>query len=555
MKILKKSQLQKPKISLILLDWSVRESFHLLYYLSKQTLPQDQFEVIIVEYYSTVSPAIKKFEDQVDTWALLEMPEEAYYHKHLMYNAGLALSKGELIIICDSDAMAKPTFLQSVVDSFKQDPNIVLHIDQFRNNRQELYPFNYPTFDEVTGRGCGNYDNGLTTGLAVKNDLIHNRNYGACFCAKREDLITIGGADEHIDFIGHICGPYDLTFRLLNLDRKEVWHESEFLYHTWHPGQAGDDNYLGPHDGRHVSTTALDALYDIRSEPHVINPVIEMERQGFEITDQILDEKLILPVYEKITARSFLESKESRKWANQTYKDVIYNGFYIVHKDDYYYAVPKLFYTKNKDGDLDQISSYKYASLSKVKAKIDNYFSIKVKIVPQVVMFYVLCARIWYGIKKVQRLSANRRQNRELSNKNEKGKVVESKESPIRFSTFRKLISRLRLPKEESAYLWRNVKSLFVSIQEYCKMDHEPMTIIMSNSSYEKTILYIAVKLKLVPKIQIIQVRNQLEVENIMGTLSEDANEKAPILLGRQAYIEYLTYFKDSVKKKDVFVI
>jgi hypothetical protein len=81
--------------------------------------------------------------------------------------------------------------------------------------------------------------------MAVKEDIIHSRNYGACFCARRDLLIQIGGADEHIDFIGHICGPYDLTFRLINIGCKEIWHETEFLYHTWHPGQAGENNYLG----------------------------------------------------------------------------------------------------------------------------------------------------------------------------------------------------------------------------------------------------------------------------------------------------------------------
>ena len=254
-RLLRESRRTSPKVSLILLDWSVRESFHLLHYLARQDVPRDAFEVVVVEYYSRVSEAIRKFEAEVDTWALLEMPEACYYHKHLMYNAGIVLARGEICVICDSDAMVKPTFIRSILEAFEREPQLVLHLDQFRNNRRDLYPFSFPSFEEVLGEGCINNAGGKPAGMVDRVDPIHSRNYGACMCARRDALIEIGGADEHVDFLGHICGPYDMTWRLLNSGRRERWHESEFMYHTWHPGQAGVDNYLGPHDGRHVSTT------------------------------------------------------------------------------------------------------------------------------------------------------------------------------------------------------------------------------------------------------------------------------------------------------------
>jgi hypothetical protein len=34
--------------------------------------------------------------------------------------------------------------------------------------------------------------------------------------ARRRGLLAIGGADEHIDYLGYMCGPYELTFRLMN---------------------------------------------------------------------------------------------------------------------------------------------------------------------------------------------------------------------------------------------------------------------------------------------------------------------------------------------------
>ena len=295
MKVIKRSARPNPKLSLILLDWSVRESFHLLHYLGQQDVPRDAFEVLVVEYYSRVSEAIRKFEDQVDTWLLLEMPEDCYYHKHVMYNAGIVLARGDICVICDSDAMVRPGFIRAIVEAFEKDPRVVLHLDQFRNNRRDLYPFNFPSFEAVEGEGCINNVGGKTAGILDRKDPIHSRNYGACMCARRSDLIAIGGADEHVDFVGHICGPYDMTFRLVNHGRTELWHPSEFMYHTWHPGQAGMDNYLGPHDGHHLSTTSLDALASRRVAPLLENPAIRALREGNADSGERLQGQLIRP--------------------------------------------------------------------------------------------------------------------------------------------------------------------------------------------------------------------------------------------------------------------
>ena len=48
-----------PKVSIILLDWSCRESFHSLDYLNNQTISREQYEIIWIEYYSRRSPEIE----------------------------------------------------------------------------------------------------------------------------------------------------------------------------------------------------------------------------------------------------------------------------------------------------------------------------------------------------------------------------------------------------------------------------------------------------------------------------------------------------------------
>ena len=338
MKFIKQSNRAQPKVSLILLDWSVRESFHLLHYLSRQNVDRDLFEVIIIEYYSRVSDAIRPFEDQVDSWVLLNMPEDCYYHKHLMYNAGIVTAKGDICVICDSDAMVKEGFIRAIIAEFENNPDIVLHIDQFRNARKNLYPFTYPDFAEVTSKGCINNVAGKTRGIMDDKDSIHNRNYGACMCARRADMIAIGGADEHIDYLGHICGPYEMTFRLVNLGHREIWHQTEFMYHTWHPGQAGEDNYLGPHDGRHVSTTALDALISGRTMPLEENETIKDHRLAND-TKRVFKSFQISPAH--LVAWRKDNIRRGQDWLDGNTSRKIWHGFVVDRTVDGFVAYPR----------------------------------------------------------------------------------------------------------------------------------------------------------------------------------------------------------------------
>jgi hypothetical protein len=301
--------LASPRVSFILLDWSCRESFHSLDYLARQDVPRSDYEIIWIEYYERcadelarrVAVAEAKAEPPpVDNWTIMEMPSNVYYHKHLMYNVGIAQARGKIVVICDSDAMFEPSFVRIVSDMFAADPDIVLHIDEVRSARRDFYPFNFPSFEEVRGSGALNWFNGKTTGLWDNTDPLHSRNYGACFCAWRRDLIAIGGADEHRDYLGHVCGPYELTFRLVNLGRREVWHQSHFIYHTWHPGTDGHKNYVGPNDGRGMSKTALEIRTSGRVAPLRENKAIRLQRAGTRLGRDGICDVLIDPEYERV---------------------------------------------------------------------------------------------------------------------------------------------------------------------------------------------------------------------------------------------------------------
>jgi cellulose synthase/poly-beta-1,6-N-acetylglucosamine synthase-like glycosyltransferase len=134
--------LTSPRVSFILVDWNCRESFHALDYLARQDVPRSEYEVIWIEYYDRrageidrrVAAAEAKAEPPpVDNWIVMEMPSDVYYHKHLMYNVGIFQARGQIIVICDSDAMFEPSFVRTVTEAFAADPDMVLHIDEVRS--------------------------------------------------------------------------------------------------------------------------------------------------------------------------------------------------------------------------------------------------------------------------------------------------------------------------------------------------------------------------------------------------------------------------------------
>jgi hypothetical protein len=275
------------KISVILIDWRARESFHSLHYLNCQQLPRDQYELIWIEFYRHRPNALQEWfaadRRLLDQWLIAAYPDDCLYHKHRLYNVGVLLARGEYVVICDSDAIFTPDFLTKILAQFEKQPRSVVHVDEVRNVRRGWYPFRYPRIREVLSRGVRNWRGHTTAGLLPEADMMHACNYGACMAAPRQALLDIGGADEHPGYLGYICGPYEMTFRLVNHGLTEHWLNDEFLYHTWHPNASGGNSeYHGPHDGAYVSLHALESRALGRVLPLVENPWLAQARCGVE---------------------------------------------------------------------------------------------------------------------------------------------------------------------------------------------------------------------------------------------------------------------------------
>ncbi len=541
MRFIKRSARARPKVSLILLDWSVRESFHLLHYLSKQNVDRDLFEVIIIEYYSRVSDAIRPFEDQVDTWVLLEMPESCYYHKHLMYNAGIVLSRGEVCVICDSDAMVKEGFIETIIGEFENVPGLVLHLDQFRNMRRDFYPFNYPGFDDVIGQGCINNEGGKTKGILDVEDAIHTRNYGACMCARREDLIAIGGADEHIDYLGHICGPYDMTFRLVSKGRRESWHQSEFMYHTWHPGQAGVDNYLGPHDGRHVSTTALEALTSRRVMPLLENDAIRALRTASADNEELLLGKIIrADSFEQWNQENFQKGESRRLFNDASARVIKYKGFTIHNELGFFYA--HLLVESDSGGQSSEHYKIYFdgASVEEVRRKIDRAISPLLNFAMSGGRYFVL---VWQISSYVWSKAVKQRFKRYLV------RLVE---------IYKRIRRRLQQFSLEEALLVDSLGDIISNLY-YLRTVRSDLAdggvpILLVDGKHFELYLKLIASVHAIPPLRIQRIATPAQLNEFLGEYGA-SGAKNPIILARGAYIKYYAIISASEHAKNVAII
>lgn len=290
-----------PAVSFVLLDWGCRESFHTVEYLSNLVTDREKYEVIWIEYYDRrpgkLDEIVGRYETNglpspIDTWVVMARPKGEIFKKHWMNNVGFLHSRGRIVVFMDSDAITSATIVDTIVKEFDNDPEVMLYLEEIRTRDPRFYPFRYPNAKEIIPVAY-NMSDGVPHAMTADRptlladpSLIHTGgNYGACFAARRDDLIRFGGWDEHDDYTGYIAGPYEMSLRMEWGGKKERWSYIELLWHTPHPGNDGIGNYSGPHDGKGVSLTAMRIFDEPRTLPHVENPdirALRVERFGVE---------------------------------------------------------------------------------------------------------------------------------------------------------------------------------------------------------------------------------------------------------------------------------
>lgn len=257
-----------PKVSVILLDWCCREQFGALDWLLKQDVPKHMYELIWVELYERVVPEVLAKADTVITCG-----QKGMYHKHMGYNIGLLNSYGEIIVICDSDAIYPVDFISSIIKSFYPDNSESPHsmvLVHYQLRTSFLFPDNLKDREELKDSKWQWWP--------------LNPNAGACMSIRKQDAIRFGGFDEHKSLKGYLCGPYDLGWRLVNAGIPERWHDTSVTpWHFAHPDPVGvneitptlknmyENTY--PHVDLHA-ITAVEAFSTGRFQPLKENPEI-----------------------------------------------------------------------------------------------------------------------------------------------------------------------------------------------------------------------------------------------------------------------------------------
>jgi hypothetical protein len=553
MRFIKRSARKTPKLTLILLDWSVRESFHLLHYLRRQSADRDQFEVVFIEYYSRSAESLKQFADQVDSWILLEMPQSCIYHKHLMYNCGLAFARGEIVVFCDSDAMVKDSFIETIAGHFECNRETVLHLDQFRNMRRDFYPFNYPSFEEVLGPGCINNVEGRTSGIMDRIDPLHSRNYGACMCVRRKDLIAIGGADEHIDYLGHICGPYEMTFRLVNSGLKEVWHETEYLFHVWHPGQAGVDNYQGPHDGRQMSRTALEALITRRTCPLVGNSAVALLQKHDELGENEVQTRLIETTYLREWNRSTVGSHGSARRPSPRSISDIYRGFRIVRHESHCRA-DTLLQVRSSSVLVKRIGlTLSETSIEDVIKKIDDQYATVLSLIEWLNHLYSHLSLLTWAVTVLLVETLKMIFGRKIGVGRQSSQIY-TENDVRRFARFRRCLEKYGVgwlaTRHYRAYMERCVNDLTANL--YFANGRMQLPLIITTSIYLRCYFCWLSRLGVLPPLKIRRIR-KAEVQNYFDQLSTSDYRQA-LTVTRDLFTNYYGLIQRYSQRAEVLV-
>ncbi len=196
-------------LSIILIDWSVRERFHAVEWLSQQSVSRDRYELIWVELRDRVVPQVA---ERVDHLLTLNNTEPLY-HKHKAINAGLAKASGRIVTMCDSDAVFPPDFVESVIEAFGE-RKVLMH-------QERRFGIAYPDGASIEQIKAMPFPGAVP-------------NTSACTSMLRRDAIGFGGVDEHECYRGIVSGQFELVWRLVNSGVLEVWHEKVFIYHFHH---------------------------------------------------------------------------------------------------------------------------------------------------------------------------------------------------------------------------------------------------------------------------------------------------------------------------------
>lgn len=257
--------MNKPRISIIMVDGSFRESFHSIDFFGNQTLPATEYELLWVEYHDRVKSHLKSKVAQFPNMRIIKLGGDGVYHSSFCFNAGIKASAGELLFIPDADVVVERDFLERVWEEHAKNQRLVMYIYRFNEPEEKHVPY---IEIEHLRKVCV---------------LTNPANYGGCVSIRKVWLMEINGYEQHPLFgTGYHANGLDLYTRLRNLGLHVMWHPKLRLYHPWHPLTAMDDTLY----------RLQRIVIDYRSKNLMTNPFNGIDSTGNSIIPEELEAKI-----------------------------------------------------------------------------------------------------------------------------------------------------------------------------------------------------------------------------------------------------------------------
>ncbi len=207
-----------PKVSIILVDGSFRESFHAVDFFCQQALPEDYFEVIWVEFFKNIDPRLKKKILEYSNFRIIKLKKRGTYHSSYCFNAGIKESRGDILFIADADVFGEKNFLEKALIEHYENHKLVMYFYRLEEPEEK---HKKPISLEHLKRVCY---------------LVNPGNYGTCLSIRKKWILEINGYEQHpILSTGFHGNGRDMYTRFKNLGLHICWNPTLVLYHPWHP--------------------------------------------------------------------------------------------------------------------------------------------------------------------------------------------------------------------------------------------------------------------------------------------------------------------------------
>jgi hypothetical protein len=243
-----------------MIDGQFREHTYGAEYFSRQDFPENEFEVIWVEFYSKVPEHVRAQKNvKIVT---LNNPENKMYHSSYCFNRGIIEAKGELIVIPDADQLVKPDFLSK------------LYAIHSAYDRLVAYCYRYDEAEKDVLRSLDFAE--LEKKCILKNPM----NYGGCLSVRKKWLLEINGYEQHKIFeSGFHANGMDMYTRFKNYGLAIMWVNELKLFHPWH------DNTLAPADQYYIQKDLID--WKFKNKEYLAIDGIDQSKNSTEFNETV----------------------------------------------------------------------------------------------------------------------------------------------------------------------------------------------------------------------------------------------------------------------------